>query len=283
MSVRGSGILVATMLGLAVLVQGCEDGYGEASDGGSGSVTLSKRGSGYSSGATQWIGFLSCWKASVHRHGNVGPEGVSALLRAGESMVHRCVALEQDPIQSHASNALADVERRLRVSLPQSYKDFQSVCQSGHRHSTLTAGQSGKGMFSLDEVERLRKLDPELIDLMSEYPTNAGDEQYYVYGVDQDDVAVRTQYLSDAIAVGRHGHSDYELIVLYPQVLTADGEMEAAALFHSGQFRAPSFAELMRQLSYLETTEASRLPPYPQDELVDTCAEKLPLAGVWWR
>jgi hypothetical protein len=61
-----------------------------------------------------------------------------------------------------------------------------------------------------------------------------------------------------------------------------DGEMEAALHYHAGEFRAPSFAELMRQLSIMEISTVDHVPPYPQEILKGTCADKLPIADAWW-
>jgi len=138
------------------------------------------------------------------------------------------------------------------------------------------------GMYSPAEVDRYAKLEPEMVAEQGKWPIHSADAEYFTYGVKQDDASGRTEYHHDAIVVGKHGNSQYEVIVLYPQVRTADGEMEAALFYHSGEFRAPSFAEVMRQLSILETQPVDHVPPYPQSMLHGTCAEKLPIKDVWW-
>jgi hypothetical protein len=138
------------------------------------------------------------------------------------------------------------------------------------------------GIYAPSQVNRYGSLEPQLAAEEEKWPMHSSDEDYYVYGVKQDDVSGRTANHRNAIVVGKYGDSRYEVIALYPQVKTADGEMEAALFFHSGEFRAPSFAELMRQLSILETTGIDHLPPYPQSALHGTCADKLRIDNPWW-
>lgn len=90
-------------------------------------------------------------------------------------------------------------------------------------------------------------------------------------------------YLRSAIVIGQYGPSSFELVLLNPLVATANGELESFVLYHSGQFRTPSFAEMARQLSYMEITRADFVPPYSQQALAASCAKEITLSAVWWK
>jgi hypothetical protein len=123
----------------------------------------------------------------------------------------------------------------------------------------------------------------ESADVAEEDPIESSDVEYVMYGTVQEGTSIRTCYLRNAILIGRYGDSMFEQILLYPQVSTQDGELEAAIRFHASQFRAPSFAEMMRQWSHLEMLLPNTVPPYAQDRLRCTCADHLPMKNVWWR
>jgi hypothetical protein len=150
-------------------------------------------------------------------------------------------------------------------------------------HEAPGGGILRVGIYAVEQVGRLRDLEPQLAQISKELAMESDDANYYVYGIDQNDVAIRTRHRQNAIVIGSHGHEIHDLIVLYPQEQTRDGEMEAAFIFHSGEFRAPSFAELMRQLSYMETRSPKHIPPYSQVDLARTCSSLLPMANPWWK
>ena len=244
-------------------------------------ITLADRNSGYSAGPEQWKEFLACWsRAELERHRD--------LLRETPDMPHLPLLGKSSVDSPHQSiddiSASTDkLEKSLGVPLPRSYRDFLLAHNPPVlRPQAVAWGTTLLGMYAPSQVGRVRLLDPEGAKLAERYPIEKPDQEYFVYGARQDDAHARTRYIPDAIVVGRYGSSSYELILLYPQVRTADGEMEAAIHYHSGEFRAPSFAELMRQLSILETKAVDHVPPYPQTMLKGTCADKLPMVNVWW-
>jgi len=247
-----------------------------------GTLTLAQRHSGYAGNREDWSGFLACWyQAAVVRHqeerrrdSNTPYTPILAKYARGAHM--------QRPVEG-MPQAIQRLETSLGVSLPRSYKDFLLAYEPSGFEPYIVNGVSFKvGMYSPAEVDRYAKLEPEMVAEQGKWPIHSADAEYFTYGVKQDDASGRTEYHHDAIVVGKHGNSQYEVIVLYPQVRTADGEMEAALFYHSGEFRAPSFAEVMRQLSILETQPVDHVPPYPQSMLHGTCAEKLPIKDVWW-
>jgi len=265
----------AALLG-ALAVAGCDRATGPKSTPSPTPATAMQRASGYTPGVAQWGQFLNCWRAEAEAlAGRPEREGWQSVLHAG-----RVRADAADPM---VDAALAQAEKALGVSLPNSYKDFARAYEPDGAASAPGSLASAVQMFPIQAVMRLKDFDPEAVQLAAKYPHDPADVEYFVYGTDQDDVKIRTKYIGQAIVVGKFGHSVYESIVLFPSVRTADGEMEAALLQHTGQFRAPSFAELMRQLSFHETKGWVDMPPYPQSLIKNTCADRLPLGGVWWR
>jgi hypothetical protein len=245
-------------------------------------VPLSERHSGYAGSPDEWIDFLSCWHLRAkYLH--------EKKLRLEPARPYTPV-VKYDPrstndLQSRESfmKEIAKLEVSLRVRLPKSYKDFL-LAYRPLRHTSQIVGPVAFdiGVYAPSQVDRYGKLEPELLAEEERFSIHASDSKYFRYGVEQDDVSVRTSYHREALVVGKYGDSRFEVIVLYPQVRTTDGEMEAALFYHSGEYRAPSFAELMRQLSVLETTNVDHLPPYPQSTLHGTCADKLRIVNVWW-
>ena len=189
-------------------------------------------------------------------------------------------------IQNELRTDLDQAERRLGFSLPQSYKDF-ILAMAGRQLIDLPSEQRTDhiGFFLPSQIRRVKEADPLETSLAEEYPINSVDKEYFVYGIKQNSVAVRTNYYADALLIGNYISPERGSIYLYPQVHTLDGEMEAAMMGDVGDFRTPSFAELMRQLSVMELEQETRghVAPYSQESLQGTCAEKLPLKDIWWK
>ncbi|RDY67778.1 hypothetical protein DX912_07625 [Lysobacter soli] len=255
-------------LTIVLLLAGCP-GTSAVPTEGRGRTTTIARDSGYAASVAQWRDFLSCWDrdASKARQGrdDMGP----ALIAKGQG----------SPDVSLSARIKAR-ERALGVELPRSYVDFLTAAQPDASWSELSRKT---GLLSIDAIDTVARLDPEGVRIAHAHPLHASDETYFVYGVDQDSVVLRSSYFADAIVVGKYGDSLYEQIVLFPQVRTSDGEMEAALLGWSGVYRAPSFAEVMRQLSYHDLGRADHVPPYAQTSLAGTCADRLPQNNVWWK
>jgi hypothetical protein len=241
---------------------------------GSNVMKLSSTKSGYSANEANWKEFLSCWhQKEVGRAANSG----GSLFALIDKDVEKVTAFAED--LARQKQAIIALEARLEIKLPGSYIDFVMAYLPS---LSLPLKDGDVGFISTDHVARLAEVDPEYVALAENHFLNSSDDDYYQYGTNQDDSAGRTSYLRDALVVGKYGESNFELILLYPKSVTLDGEMEASLLLHSGEFRAPSFAELMRQLSYMQTNDVDSVPPYSQARLVSSCAQKLPLVGVWW-
>lgn len=245
-------------------------------------ILLKDRNSGYPASAVDWQPFLDCWYAAVVQRAAKESSGGEFL-----TVLSKFTFLSRDP-QPSAAETEAEISRlqaRLGTNLPRSYTDFVRAYRppTYRPHEVAGGGVLRVGMYAPKQIGRLAQLEPRLAQESVEIPIESSDAEYYLYGTDQSDVAIRTRYRSDAIVVGSHGPAAYDLIVLYPQEKTRDAEMEAALIFHSGEFRAPSFAELMRQLAYMEAHDVGRVPPYSQSDLAGACSRLLPLTSVWWK
>lgn len=270
-------VVARSIIGFLVLwvLQGCGDQHGEVDAPMENKVAHASRHSGYSGTPQHWKSFLSCWYGSEltqHREFSAKHPDVPYMPILPQ-LASEATGKQEE---MRVVESIKHLETSLTVFLPKSYKDFLIAYR-------LASGKKpAVGMYPPNQVGRLGKLDPEFVRLAEQYAIDSNDDDYFVYGTKQDDVARRTSYLRDAIVLGKYGEAMYELIVLYPQVRTTDGEMETALLQHSGEFRAPSFAEAMRQLSFLKTTTAEHMPPYAQRMLIGTCADRLPISNVWW-
>ncbi|MFE0464630.1 SMI1/KNR4 family protein [Kitasatospora sp. NPDC058965] len=137
---------------------------------------------------------------------------------------------------------IGDLEDRLGRRLPPSYRSFLAV-SNGWLHLNDTEGP----LLGTDGVGWLRDLDPAFTELWS--TTSHGvpdipDEEYLVYGEEQDCVDVRREHFPHALQISDWG--DSALLMLNPMIVNAEGEWEAWAFasWYPGVYRYPSFWDL---------------------------------------
>ncbi|MFI6788810.1 SMI1/KNR4 family protein [Nonomuraea sp. NPDC050383] len=136
---------------------------------------------------------------------------------------------------------IRQLEERLGSGLPPSYRAFLHVA-NGWRGGTLRA---------TGEVGWVRDLDEYLAAMGSEDDeyamTSASDEDYFVYGDDQDTVFYRPEYLPDMLLIGEFDDGVY---LLNPHITTQEGEWEAwyFAPWLPGAQRFRSFWDLMNDV-----------------------------------
>lgn len=167
-------------------------------------------------------------------------------------------------------------------TLPNSYRDFVKHYAEPGGTFISNGDVENIGLFDPETILELKDFNSELLDIDKEWKIQSKDDKYFVYGVNQDTAEGRFTYLENALVVGKHGESVYELILLYPDLVTLDGEFEASILSDSYEFRAPSFAELLRQLTYLFEHRPELMPPYAQKNLKSGCSSLIRLVDVWW-
>ncbi len=150
-------------------------------------------------------------------------------------------------------------EVRLGAALPFSYRSFLKVT-NGWRQT----GPFINRLWSTEEIEWYPVRHQDLIDagiqitqtLYPDLPA-VSDEEYFVYGDDQNPAALREEYLQTALEISDLG--DSAIYLLNPQIVTREGEWEAwfLASWRAGADRYRSFVEMMQAEyeSYLQLRE----------------------------
>ena len=154
-------------------------------------------------------------------------------------------------------------ETRLEVKLPPSYRDFLKVTNGWRQTAKQTAGFNHR-FWSTEQIEWFGVRHPRWIKAFSERHDAAGsslddsrelddqwepigisDEDYFVYGENQDPSTIRPEYLKTALEISDVGLDS--IYLLNPQVVTPDGEWEAwfFADYLPGADRYRSFQEMM--------------------------------------
>lgn len=217
-------------------------------------INLNQRHSGYYSEKVNWNGFLDCYRKMVNDDKNL----------------------------LTFANVAHPKELLIERNLPNSYRDFVKHYANFGGHFISNEDREKIGLYNPENILELKDFNPELLSIDEEWKIQSRDDKYFLYGVNQDTAEGRFSYLEKALVVGKHGESAYELILLYPDSVTLDGEFEASILSHSYEFRAPSFAELLRQLTNLYEHHPELMPPYAQKSLENGCSKMIKLADVWW-
>jgi hypothetical protein len=133
------------------------------------------------------------------------------------------------------------LEDRLGTLLPASYRQFL-LTSNGWLNTT----HSMERILPVQEVGWARDLDPDLVTGWDDAGFRVDDEEYFVYGEDQDPVAIRPEYLPHTLKIS-HTPEATDVYLLNPCVVTEDGEWEAWYLAHwlPGAVRYRSFWDLM--------------------------------------
>lgn len=206
-------------------------------------------------GAFDWDGFLRQWS--------------QAILASMDGADHQL--LPPEVIESgwlgYPGASEADLQRtetRLGVRLPPSYRAFLQV-SNGWRLTAKPGDGSNHRLWSCEAIDRFIARHPQwiksfgngqdLTPLSSEdslddlddawQPVGISDEEYYVYGEDQDPTRLRLEYLPTALEISDVGLDS--IYLLNPQVVTPQGEWEAWFLadYLGGADRYPCFQALM--------------------------------------
>jgi HEAT repeat protein len=138
---------------------------------------------------------------------------------------------------------ISAAEQRLGFKFPPSYKSFL-MTSNGFRHAGV------RDLFHVEQVAYVEELMPGVI---GEASYEVPDEEYFVYGPEQDPVNMRYVYLPRCIALS--SNYDGEMYLLNPAV-TFGEECEAWLLSHRlpGANRYRSFWDLMEEQSRTQTS-----------------------------
>lgn len=142
---------------------------------------------------------------------------------------------------------IAQAEARLGTLFPPSYREFLQVT-NGWRQLNSNIYK----LWSTEEVEWFAVRNQNWIDMWLLTDTTLGsssnstDEEYFVYGEEQDSDKIRVEYLQTALEVS--DVSDSTVLLLNPQVVTAEGEWEGwfFASWLGGAKRYQSFWDMMQ-------------------------------------
>ena len=141
--------------------------------------------------------------------------------------------------------AISDAERRLGVTLPDSYKRFL-LCTNGYRGF----GTPAQDLRPVEEIDWFRVENQQWIDswckTIGRQPS-VPDEVYLVYGEEQDCINLRVEYLEHALQIS--DVFEGAVYLLNPEIKAASGEWEAwfMANWNPGADRYPSFYDLVEE------------------------------------
>ncbi|HEX2913279.1 MAG TPA: HEAT repeat domain-containing protein [Chloroflexia bacterium] len=187
---------------------------------------------GSESGAKEsfnWEGLLKKWSLALLGSNDLQEEPASEAIETGWLGA---------PGASEAE--LVELETRLGVTLPPSYRAFLKVSNGWGQLTNFIYK-----LWSSREVDWFRVRNQDWIDAWSADPYPVPDEEYFVYGEEQNVVNVRTEYLASALEISDLG--DSAIYLLNPEVVTPEGEWEAwfFANWLPGMRRYRSFWEMM--------------------------------------
>jgi len=161
---------------------------------------------------------------------------------------------------------IAAAEARLGIRLPPSYCSFLQMT-NGWQHT----GLSGR-LLPVEAIDRFDVLHPEWVEAWMSGFTSYG-EQPYEYNPEFDEVNYR--HLPKTLAVSEAG--DLEILLLNPEVVSADGEWEAWSFVDDGAGRYETFWHLLQSeykvLKEVSQTLAQQLRP---SDLPNAVVTKLP-------
>jgi hypothetical protein len=153
-----------------------------------------------------------------------------------------------------SEDEITALEQRLGKRLPPSYRTFLAETNGWREWGSFIYR-----LWPCSEVRWFRERNQDWIDayMYPEYepsypegqtppePQPLTDEEYLVYGAEQDPCRFRTEYLQSALEISDTG--DSAILLLNPEVVNSDGEWEAWLLANwLGAARYRSFRELMQ-------------------------------------
>jgi hypothetical protein len=136
---------------------------------------------------------------------------------------------------------IIETEKRLQIGLPPSYKDFLRASNGFKQLSCFVWN-----ILPVNSIEWLKEFDNHFVEVYRNLHEtfNPSDEEYFVYGTEQETTNFRSKYLTKCLAIS--GWGDSSILLLNPEVKFGD-EWEAwmFANWYPGPARYKSFEELM--------------------------------------
>lgn len=152
-------------------------------------------------------------------------------------------------------NEILESEMRLGLALPPSYRSFLSISNGWSPFSTFV-----KRLLPVQEIERFGIAKPDrLAAILDWQEDDISDSDYLDYENPRHRQAIRPRYYADSI-LASEGWGGGELVLLNPNIITADGEWETIffANWIPGNRRYRTFLEFAKYgVGSLESLEAS--------------------------
>ena len=145
---------------------------------------------------------------------------------------------------------IIETEERLSIMLPPSYKEFLRASNGFKQLSCFVWN-----IFPVNKIVRLPEFDNHFVDVYKDLHEtfNPSDEEYFIYGEEQETTNFRSRYLKKSLAIS--GWGDSCILLLNPEVKFGN-EWEAWMFsnWYPGPARYKSFEELMVEeySSYVE-------------------------------
>lgn len=174
--------------------------------------------------------------------GDAGAQGdVDERVYLGEPVSPKLERMFADKTLSTKGATAADIaalEKRLKVTLPPSYKAFLAASDG------LLVADQVFNFLPAEDVRWFAQDNQDWIDAWGGDHDELDDERYFTYGADQDCVWMRNRYLQTALQAS--DTSDGDVVLLNPEIKFGD-EWEAWLFGNKlpGAIRYRSFAELM--------------------------------------
>lgn len=204
-----------------------------------------------------WDQFLNCWSLEAL-------QGNSAISTRIPEWKNR---------KRPAADLVANLEKKLNLTLPRSYKDFLFVSGGNFQFFNHLSDEELSAFHEIGKVDVYSKLSKKNWQMWKTtyQDVKVSDELYFVYGNDQLAPNFRAEYLDDAIEVGSFYLGTQDFILLNPVVKTSNNEAEAWWLSskNPGADRYKTFADLMIAL-YFNDVHGIRYPE--ENKIVNSCA-----------
>lgn len=124
-----------------------------------------------------------------------------------------------------ASEAKIQVaESRLGVKLPNSYREFLKISNGW---ANFREHVFNFHLLPVEQIDWLVSLSPEASEAWSD--ENVSDDEYFVYGSQQDCIHFRVEYLKTCLQVSRN-YWDTAIVLLNPEISLIENEWEAWCL-----------------------------------------------------
>jgi len=176
--------------------------------------------------------------------------------------VHKKDGIINKPVDDDMIDRVQD---RLQMQLPPSYLTFLKYSNGMLLPNRFT------NLLPIEKIDWFYTLNKEWVDIWLEGDCDVDDDEYFVYGMEQDSCKIRNYYLKDALQISDSLEGD--VLLLNPNV-KFDQEWEAWFFSNSfgGAIRFRSFKEM---LEYLLSEQEENISQEEYAKVMQQSQEKL--------